>query len=113
MTEYVQRTVCNYNTLGKYYFGSLGCGPVAPFNSPSPLGVNIVPVFKGVSYETPNYNSLSHGSCINYVDVNKAYLDKDCVQYVNRPCSTGVIGPVGTAPTRAVTGATGMQQLRR
>uniref|UniRef100_A0A6C0KEW2 Uncharacterized protein n=1 Tax=viral metagenome TaxID=1070528 RepID=A0A6C0KEW2_9ZZZZ len=108
MTEYIQRTVCNYNSLGNYYFGSLGCGAVAPYASPNLPGINIVPVFKGVSYQVPNYNSLSHGSCINYVDVNKAYMDKDCVQYVDRPCSTGVVGPVGTAaPTRGPYGPSG------
>jgi hypothetical protein len=91
MTEYVQRTVSNYNTLGKYQFGSLGCGAVAPYQSPAPIGLNIVPVFKGVSYEVPNYNSLVHGSCINHVSINSAYHDKDCVTYVDRSCP----GPTG------------------
>ena len=114
MTEYVQRTVCNYNSLGNYYFGSLGCGAVAPYSTPNLPGINIVPVFKGTSYQIPNYNSLSHGSCINYVDINKAYLDKDCVQYVDRPCSTGLVpGPVGAMPTNGPTGPTGMQEGRR
>ena len=110
MTEWIQRTVCNYNSLGNYYFGSLGCGAVAPYSSPNLPGINIVPVFKGVSYQVPNYNSLTHGSCIDHVDVNKAYLDKDCVVYVDRPCSTGVIGPMGTPAPRGPTGPTGARR---
>jgi hypothetical protein len=99
MTEYIQRTVCNYNTLGQYQFGKLGAGSVAPYYAPVPKGFNIVPVFAGVSYQVPNYNSLVHGSCINHVGIDKAYLDKDCVKYVDRSCS----GPSGrmtqTTPT--------------
>lgn len=104
MTEYVQRTVCNYNTLGKYQYGSLGVGTVAPYNSPTPKNLNIVPVFRGVSYQVPNYDSLTHGSCVNHVGINKAYMDTDCVRYVDRSCP----GPSGrTVPTSAPFGYTG------
>jgi len=104
MTEYIQRTVCNYNTLGQYQFGKLGAGSVAPYYAPVPKGLNIVPVFNGVSYQVPNYNSLVHGSCINHVGINQAYPDKDCVRYIDRSCP----GPSGRlVPTEAPTGYTG------
>lgn len=104
MTEYIQRTICNYNTLGQYQFGKLGAGSVAPYYAPVPKGLNIVPVFNGVSYQVPNYNSLVHGSCINHVGINQAYQDKDCVRYIDRSCP----GPSGRlVPTPAPTGYTG------
>jgi hypothetical protein len=104
MTEYIQRTVCNYNTLGQYQFGKLGAGSVAPYYAPVPKGLNIVPDFNGVSYQVPNYNSLVHGSCINHVGINQAYPDKDCVRYIDRSCP----GPSGRlVPTEAPTGYTG------
>lgn len=91
MTEHIQRIICNYNTLGQYQYGKLGVGAVAPYNSPIPKGVNIVPVFSGVSYEVPNYNSLVHGSCVDHVGVNKAYGSGNCVKYLDRSCP----GPEG------------------
>jgi len=104
MTEYIQRTICNYNTLGQYQFGKLGAGSVAPYYAPVPKGLNIVPVFNGVSYQVPNYNSLVHGSCINHVGINQAYKDKDCVRYIDRSCP----GPSGRlVPTEAPSGYTG------
>ena len=54
-------------------------------------GVQIVPVFKGVSYDRPNYNSLTHGSCINYPASDRAYIGQDCVNYRIR-----LDGPQGT-----------------
>lgn len=44
-------------------------------------GIQIVPVFKGVSYDKPNYNSLTHGSCVNYPSSDRAYIGQDCVDY--------------------------------
>jgi hypothetical protein len=96
MTEYIQRTVCNYNTLGKYQYGALGVGAVAPYRSAAPINVNKVPVFPSVSYSTPNYNALVHGSCVDHVGINKAYITGDCVKYVDRECP----GPMGLAASK-------------
>lgn len=86
MTEQSNRSTCNYVSLGKYNGSALGDGAVAFVQYPQLSGVQIVPQFKGVSYEVPNYDSLVHGACNNYPNVNQAYIDGDCVKYVERPC---------------------------
>jgi hypothetical protein len=79
-------STCNYVSLGKYNGASLGQGPVAFVQYPQLSGVQLIPNFKGVSYDTPNYDSLVHGACSLYPNVNQAYMDGDCVTYVERPC---------------------------
>ena len=93
MTEFINRTVCNYNTLATYNGGGLGVGAVARVEGPSMPGINIVPVFNNRSYSYPDYNVLTQGSCGNHVDIHKAYGQGDCVRYVDRPCGGNIPHP--------------------
>jgi len=67
-----------YVPLGNYY----GDRQVdTNVNYQSARGVQIVPQFAGVSYKTPNYNSLTHGSCVNHAEASNAYIYNNCVTY--------------------------------
>lgn len=72
----------NYANLTSYS-PSLG----VPVLSATPKGIQILPIFNGVSYENPNYNSLTLGSCCNnYPSVTQGYMDGNCVKYNVREC---------------------------
>ena len=61
-------------------------------NGSGPLGSNIqiVPVFAGVSYQQPNYNSLTNpDKTYNpYSGIENSYRSNDCVKYITQ--SVGV-----------------------
>lgn len=74
-------------------------------NGSGPLGSNIqiVPIFSGVNYQHPNYNSLTgrSSSYAPYDRVNSAYLSRDCVSYrtemvgvAKQPSMTPTPGPM-------------------
>ena len=67
----------NYLPLSNYY----GRPVDTTLNYNYANGVQVVPVFSGVSYDKPNYNSLTHGSCVNHATADKAYIAQNCVQY--------------------------------
>jgi hypothetical protein len=68
----------NYVPLGNYYGNRQVDTNV---NYQSARGVQIVPEFAGVSYKNPNYNSLTHGSCVNHAEATNAYIYNNCVTY--------------------------------
>ena len=104
MSEYINKmSTCNYVPLKNYYGGQLGDGAVAPVPTPTNLvGVQILPQFAGVSYDQPNYDSLVKvkGGCNNYPDINNAYLDKNCVRYMERQCNGSQPQPSGPGHQR-------------
>jgi hypothetical protein len=88
-----------YLQLGNYYGRPVDTNLAYNYTD----GIQIVPVFKGVSYDKPNYNSLTHGAwSTNYPSANTAYIDKDCVDYKIR-----LDGPQGTYYKQAKSGPTG------
>jgi hypothetical protein len=93
-----------YVPLGNYY-GNRDVD--TRLNYQSAHGVQIVPVFAGVNYKKPNYNSLVHGSCVNHVEAANAYIYKDCVKYEAR-----YDGPNGSyyASQQGHTGNTGAKK---
>ena len=90
-----------YVPLGNYY-GQREIDTRIQYKSAQ--GVQIVPVFAGVNYTKPNYNSLGHGSCVNHAEASNAYIYNNCVTYKAR-----LDGPQGTyyAESKGYTGNTG------
>ena len=88
----------NYLPLSNYY----GRPVDTTLNYNYANGVQVVPVFSGVSYDKPNYNSLSHGSCVNHATADKAYIAQNCVQYKIR-----LDGPSGSYYEQASSGPSG------
>lgn len=92
MTQPV-RTSFQYTDLNRYT-PSLGImseadgmnGNMGNGSGPLSSNIQIVPVFSGVNYNHPNYNSLTgkSSSYAPYDRVNSAYLSKDCVKYVTQ-----------------------------
>lgn len=86
-----------------YYNSSLGV-PVNP--GPYPPHMSKIPVFAGVDYVNPNYNSLVSGvSCSNnYPTITDGYLvdNNNCVQYknVSRFCSNKDLNPNPYGPIK-------------
>lgn len=95
----------NYANLN-YYTPSLGITSMAagfdgkPGNGSGPMGSNlqIVPVFAGVSYQHPNYNSLNNATRTYnpYSAVNDSYISSNCVKYL--PQAVGVARAPGGTP---------------
>ena len=124
-------STCNYASLGNYddlpdmpntlgnILNNFVTYPVVP-------NYQVVPYFAGTGdYTTPNYNSLTKGSCYNYAGINRAYIDcsnpassqgcdvngGQCVTYAARSCSSGP-GP-SPGPTMVPTmGPTMMPTMR-
>ena len=88
------------------YSPSLGVPIISSVNSDGSLNMKpngenhqLIPVFSGVSYTNPNYNSLTDGGyCNTYPSVSQGYKDTDCVKFWDRPCSGGV--PPGPKPPK-------------
>ena len=91
----------NYLPLSNYY----GRPVDTSLNYHYANGVQIVPVFNGVSYDKPNYNSLTHGSCVNHATADKAYIAQNCVQYKIR-----LDGPSGSYYEQAKSGPSPVHQ---
>ena len=108
-------STCNYASLGNYddlpnmpntlgnILNSFVTYPVVP-------NYQVIPYFAGTGdYRTPNYNSLTKGSCYNYAGINQAYIDcsnpassqgcnlngGQCVTYVARSCDGGPTPTMG------------------
>ena len=90
-----------YVPLGNYY-GQREIDTTIQYKSAQ--GVQMVPVFAGVNYTKPNYNSLVHGSCVNHAEASNAYIYNNCVTYKAR-----YDGPQGSyyAESKGYTGNTG------
>lgn len=76
-------TSCYYVNLGKYTkdsFGRVAFNP--PLSNPPP--------YKCVSYNTPNYDSLTRKSVdtvCGYSSINNAYISDNCNQYYTNKCN--------------------------
>lgn len=102
--DYDTRSTINpfYVPLSKYY-GDRDVNTEIKYQST--YGVQIVPEFAGVSYKSPNYNSLVHGSCVNHAMASNAYIYNNCVKY--RARYDGPNGTVTYDAPKGYTGATG------
>jgi len=102
--DYMTKVNPNFLQLGNYY----GRPVDTSINYNFANGVQIVPVFQGVSYDKPNYNSLTHGSCVNHAIADHAYIAQNCVNYRIRydgpsgsyyeEKKSGPSGPAATKP---------------
>jgi hypothetical protein len=61
-----------YVPLGNYY-GPRSGEINTDHDFKGAVGVQVVPFYSGISYERPNYNSLTHGSCYNHAVAKDAY----------------------------------------
>lgn len=85
--------VADYARIGAYN-PSIGVPIISSVNADGSLNLRpnseneqLIPVFSGVSYTNPNYNSLVKNSCYSYPSVTQGYRDKDCVKFMVRPCN--------------------------
>ena len=99
MNREVKSMVPNYVKLNSYYGSNVAYN--VDLVEKVPMGVQIVPDF-GVSYKTPNYNSLVGGSCTTHKDADRAYKWQNCVTYHAR-----MDGPNGSYYADQMKGHTG------
>ena len=81
----------SYHTLQNY--NSYEAGSCCTNDAPTPMSIQVVPV-----YSPPGYDALTYGQCSEgHVSITDAY-SKNCDQTASRLCGCNFPGPTGSAP---------------